>query len=187
MFMSRTCLHWMAALALVFVFIGPAALLGQAQQGNKGFTFQGPWDASLNYKLNDVVSFNGSSWVAIQNIVSGSPDPEHFAGWNLMAKKGDQGDPGPQGPMGPQGLQGEVGAQGPQGDVGPQGPQGPMGAQGAEGPAGPTGPQGPKGPAGATGPQGPAGIGLKERQVALLQWYRRDFAAGISPSGVAFD
>jgi hypothetical protein len=158
--MSRTWLRGMATLALVLVFIGPAAFLGQAQQGPKGFTFLGPWDASLNYKINDVVSFNGSSWVAVQNIVAGSPDPEHFADWNLMAKKGDKGDSGPQGPMGPIGPTGPAGPQGPQGEVGPQGPQGAMGEQGPAGPQGPQGPQGetgPQGPAGAEGAQGPEG------------------------------
>jgi YVTN family beta-propeller protein len=68
---------------------------------------------------------------------------------------------------------------------GEPGPPGPPGPQGAPGPQGDPGPQGPPGP---EGPQGPAGAGdLMATKAALLQWYRKDFAVGADPYGVASD
>jgi hypothetical protein len=129
--------------------------------------WKGEWSASVAYEKNDVVEYEGSSYVAIDcstNIL-----PTDAAHWELLAAKGDTGATGPQGPQGPQGA---TGPQGIQGDVGPQGPQGAAGPQGIQGDTGPQGPQGatgatgPQGPQGATGPQGPAGA-VSNDQLAL--------------------
>jgi collagen triple helix repeat protein len=80
------------------------------------------------------------------------------------------------------GSPGPAGPQGPPGEQGPAGPEGPPGPQGAQGDAGAPGPQGPGGPQGVPGPGD-----LMAAKAARLQWYRRDFAVGSAPYGVACD
>jgi len=145
--------------------------LGPPLGPGPGFFWQGPWDSTTAYILNDVVEHNGSSYVAVADNANQDPATSPTC-WELMAQKGNTGATGAQGPQGPtgatgaQGPAGPQGATGPAGPIGPQGPQGLqglMGAVGAQGPQGPAGPKGDKGdvgatgPAGSQGPQGPAG------------------------------
>ena len=134
-------------------------LSGGGGSGGGTMTWRGTWSAAVAYKVNDGVTYNGSSYVAYVAVGPvATPPPADVAHWALLAQAGGTG---PQGPMGPAGATGSTGAQGPQGVAGPMGPTGPTGATGAAstvpGPAGPTGPQGATGTTGATGPQGPAG------------------------------
>jgi hypothetical protein len=122
--------------------IGPSGL---------GFTFRGEWDGATQYRENDVVTEDGSAYVARNDNVGVDPTlvgQVLGADWALMAAKGDVGPTGPQGEQGPQGLIGPVG---PQGLIGPVGPQGGTGPEGPEGPAGARGAAGPAGPSGTTG------------------------------------
>lgn len=89
------------------------------------FSPKGEYDPNTAYKALNIVSQDGSSYVALQPTTGNAPPNPVY--WQLLAEKGEQG---------PQGVQGE---QGPQGDTGPQGPQG------EKGNTGDTGPQGPKG------------------------------------------
>ena len=105
---------------------------GPAGANGLGFTFLNAFDPYATYSLYSVVTYKGSSYVAI---VPNGPNPDGPApdtnpSWSLMAS---QGTPGIAGPAGPQGPIGEVG---------------PQGIMGNPGPAGPTGPAGPQGPAG---------------------------------------
>jgi hypothetical protein len=96
------------------------------------------FNSSATYAVNDVVIYNGSTYVAIaanQGPNNTTPDVNTTA-WNLMAAEGATGPAGPAG-----------------------GPQGPAGPQGLAGPTGATGATGPAGPPGLTGPQGPPGTG----------------------------
>ena len=122
--------------------------------------WRGDWSTVTAYFPNEVVTYNGSSFVAVvpNTAVVPGTDP---AKWQVFAAQG------PQGAEGPQGLTGLEGQQGPIGLTGPDGPQGPIGLTGATGPEGPiglTGPQGIQGiqgdigPIGLTGPQGIQGI-----------------------------
>jgi len=79
-------------------------------------TWRGAWDATLTYETNQIVSFLGSSWIALRRN-SGQP-PEISEDWNVLAQKGE---------MGAQGERGQTGSEG------PQGIQGPPGADGAPG------------------------------------------------------
>jgi hypothetical protein len=90
------------------------------------------WNSSTAYAVNDAVSFNGSSYIALLPSTNLEPDLNP-ASWSLLAQQG---------------------ATGPTGATGPQGPAGPTGATGA------IGPQGPAGATGAIGPQGPAGTSV---------------------------
>ena len=117
-----------------------------------GFQWRGAWSATTRYFVGDAVSYNGSSYIAVQP--SRTMRPANSGAWNLLAAKGDPGPAGPKGDAGPQGLKGEPGAKG---EAGVAGPQGAAGAQGATGPAGPSGVPGAQGATGATGPQGASG------------------------------
>lgn len=87
----------------------------------------GAWNSGTTYTLNQGVSYNGSSYVALAGSTN---DPPPSANWSLLASKGDAG---PQGVAGPQGIQGVAGPAGPQGTQGIQGPIGPAGPQGIQG------------------------------------------------------
>src|SRR5205807_2562851 len=95
---------------------GPQGNTGPQGLAGAGFTFKGPFDNSAPYAANDVVSFNGSSYLAKAATNPGDPAPDTNPNWSLIAQ---QGAPG---------AQGLSGAGGPQGPMGPQGPQGPPGA-----------------------------------------------------------
>lgn len=92
------------------------------------FSPKGEYDPNTAYKALNIVSQNGSSYVAIQD-TQGNP-PTNTTYWQLLAQRGEQGAQGIQGPAGPQGEQGPVGPQGPPGETGPQGPQGEKGDTG---------------------------------------------------------
>jgi len=145
--------------------------------------FQGAWVATTSYTAGVVVTYAGSSYIALIASIGAKPTT-NTAEWGLLDAHGATGATGPAGATGPTGPTGPAGATGPAGipgpagatgATGPTGPRGAMGVKGAAGPAGPTGPTGatgatgaqgspgPAGPAGATGstgPQGPAGISI---------------------------
>jgi hypothetical protein len=84
-------------------------------------TFLGAWQSSTTYAVDDVVTENGETWIAIAANTNSQPtdsNPE----WAKLAAKGADGTPGPQGLPG---ATGATGPAGPQGATGPQGPQGP--------------------------------------------------------------
>ena len=122
---------------------GPQGATGSV--GPKGLNWKGAWNNSIQYAVDDAVSINGSSYVALVANTNVQPPA---AAWNVLSQKGDTGLTGAEGPQGP------AGATGAAGPVGPAGPQGPTGANGAAGPPGPTGETGAVGPQGPQGPQG---------------------------------
>jgi hypothetical protein len=133
---------------------GPQGAQGPAGANGTGFNFTGLFNSGTSYNVNDVATYNGSTYVATVANQGGNTPDQNTADWTLMAQAGATG---------PTGAAGAQGAQGPQGNTGATGAQGPIGLTGA------TGPQGPQGPAGIgfTGPQGPAGV----TNVYMLQAY----------------
>jgi Collagen triple helix repeat (20 copies) len=110
-----------------------------------GLSSRGAWAPTVAYNVGDMVSRQGSTFIALKSLGNYNKPPQganinNF--WRVMAVRGAPG---------PRGLAGATGPAGPAGATGPAGPAG------AIGPAGPAGPIGATGPAGATGPQGPAG------------------------------
>lgn len=89
---------------------GPAGGTGpQGPQGLPGAgagVWQGEWDVLFDYASGDVVSYEGSTWLAVTNPPVGAVPMELSAYWGLMAAKGDEGE---QGIQGDQGIQGEQG------------------------------------------------------------------------------
>jgi Bacterial Ig-like domain (group 2)/Collagen triple helix repeat (20 copies) len=103
---------------------GPQGVAGPQGPTGTGFNFRGVFDNSATYAANDVVSYNGSSYVAKTATNPGDPAPDSNPNWSLMAQQGAAGATGASGPAGTQGpqgipgLTGSTGAQGPQGTAG---------------------------------------------------------------------
>lgn len=69
-----------------------------------GFTNRGAWAANTAYKRDDVVSYNGATYVVVTDHTStASFDATKF---NVWATRGDQGVVGPTGPVGATGPAG---------------------------------------------------------------------------------
>ena len=123
----------------------------------------GAWTGT-SYSVGDVVTENGSSYLAIAANTSQDPALDAAgAYWRPLALAGASGATGPIGSTGAQGPVGGVGpqgSQGAQGATGPTGLAGPPGTTGTQGPQGIPGPVGPQGLPGATGPAGLNGLSL---------------------------
>ena len=78
------------------------------------FRWRGEWSSSTAYKQNDVVSLNGSSYIALTNTTNVVPVSTGY--WALMAAAGTgTGTTGATGATGPAGVTGPAGATGPSG------------------------------------------------------------------------
>jgi len=86
--------------------------------------YQGSYSSSTAYIEDDVVVYNGSSYIAKGNTTGNAPTNTTY--WGLLAQKGANGTDGTNGTNGTNGATGPVGPQG------PQGPQGPTGNDGAD-------------------------------------------------------
>ena len=70
---------------------GPAGPAGAV-----GVTFRGAWGAAVTYHTNDVVSFNGSTYLATTGSIGSEPDITP-ASWAVLAQNGSTGATGPAG------------------------------------------------------------------------------------------
>lgn len=96
--------------------------------------WRGAWSATTQYHQWDVVSRNGSSYIAVVNPPNLGSDPATSPlKWNLLAAAGATGPTGPAGPAGPAGATGDTGATGATGATGSAGATGPTGATGVVG------------------------------------------------------
>jgi hypothetical protein len=131
---------------------GPQGAQGLAGTNGTGFNFRNTFATSATYAVNDVATYNGSTYVAIaaNGPSSQTPDQDPSA-WSVMAQQGATGQTGAQGATGNTGTQGPTGSTGATGATGATGPQGVTGATGPQGPVGTTGAQGPQGPQGPSG------------------------------------
>ncbi len=151
------------ALRVIDQSAGQKCMTGEAALNWGNWKSRGPWFATASYRTADVVSYFGSSYIAMAAPPVGTK-PTSTTYWRLVASRGAiglRGLPGPQGLVGAVGAIGATGPQGLQGQVGAIGATGPQGVPGADGAAGVIGPQGPpgvNGAAGATGPQGLPGV-----------------------------
>lgn len=88
--------------------------------------WQGEWTWERAYTRGQVVSFRGSSYLALEDNELREPD-ESPGIWALVAKRGrpgERGATGPEGDRGPRGFTGSPGATGPKGDKGDPGDSG---------------------------------------------------------------
>jgi hypothetical protein len=108
---------------------GPQGPVGPAGTNGTGFKFRNAFDPSASYAVNDVTTYNSSTYVALSansGPANSMPD-QNPAAWSVMAAQGAAGPTGAAGPAGAPGLPGSEGV------PGSQGPQGLPGASGAPG------------------------------------------------------
>ena len=152
-------------------------------QGLPGLTYQGNYDSTINYKLGDVVLWQGTSYTSLSagnhgNTPSFSPDS-----WGVLSPQGPTGATGLQGPQGFPGPQGLPGSVGPNGEQGPQGIQGIPGQAGAQGIPGQTGEQGLQGTMGPQGIPGPTGMTYRGSYSSTANY---DIADGVTYGGSSY-
>ncbi len=94
---------------LLLVSFHAASASAAAGWQDPGINWRGAWSSSASYAIDDAVSFNGSSYIAIAANSNAEPDISPAA-WNLLAAQGSTGPQGATGPTGPQGPQGPTGA-----------------------------------------------------------------------------
>ncbi len=82
----------------------------KGDQGTPGLigVWRGAYSSGTTYALNDVVSFNGASWIS-RSDGNLTHTPGTTADWQLVADKGATGVQGPKGDQGVQGIQGQAG------------------------------------------------------------------------------
>ena len=164
---------------------GPQGIQGPSGSTGLGITIRGAWVSGHYYALNDLTTYNGSSYACIVPITNSTTNPAsdttHFALFVSIGIQGIQGVQGTQGPEGPginvRGAWVSGTSYSPadvtsdNGDsyicmVAVSGTTAPhsdsthwslLGATGAQGPTGATGATGVQGPQGPTGPTGPTG------------------------------
>ena len=141
-------------------------------------TFLGPWDSGTTYTNNDVVTTNGSSWIALTATNGVDPTTDGGTNWLVIAAAGATGATGDTGLQGPAGTNGVDGLQGLQGVAGA------TGAVGATGDTGATGDQGVAGATGDTGATGADGFsGSANGTVATAQITTSTNYANLNPAG----
>lgn len=78
---------------------------------------RGQWGSSEDYYPNDIVQYNGSTWIGDTMVSGWHPEPGVDSGWTVYAAKGEIG---PTGPTGADGADSTVaGPTGPTGATGP--------------------------------------------------------------------
>jgi hypothetical protein len=109
----------------------------QGIQGAQGtsFNYRGQFSVSVSYYVNDVVTYNGSTYIAVYDFPANiGNSPLAFSNtWLLFTAKGDTGPTGATGIQGTTGTQGTTGSQGTIGTQGLNGTQGVQGITGASG------------------------------------------------------
>lgn len=107
---------------------GPAGATGATgpvgPAGPTGMSFRGSYSSSVNYAVNDAVSYQGASYISVAAANHGNTPGTNPSYWSVLAAQGETGATGPVG---------ATGAAGPQGSAGPQGVPGPAGAAGVVG------------------------------------------------------
>lgn len=63
---------------------------GEKGETGLGFNWKGTYSNTISYSLNDVVSYNGSSYVALQNTLGNLPTDT--ASWNMVSQRGVDGE-----------------------------------------------------------------------------------------------
>lgn len=73
-----------------------AAGVGPRGADGAGFTWRGPWVNNVAYAVNELVSYDGSSWIAIAATTGDTPGASPTK-WELFAQEGATGPQGPPG------------------------------------------------------------------------------------------
>ena len=152
-----------------------------------GLVYRGAWAANSRYSARDVVTYAGSSWIALDASTNVAPSAQSADSWSVFAARGERGPRGTQGLPGEAGPQGPAGARGAQGLAGPQGAAGAPGPQGAQGATGARGAAGPAGAPGAVGPPGSPGVVYRGAWTSLASYVANDVVTHAGSSWIALD
>jgi hypothetical protein len=77
--------------------VGQRGERGEKGEDGKAPQWRGEWKSGTLYKVGDIVSFEGSTWIALAPAPSEKPG-SNPAVWGLVALKGSDGRPGGRGP-----------------------------------------------------------------------------------------
>lgn len=69
-------------------------------------TWRGPWNSGTSYAIDDLVEYNGSTYIAIATSLNQAPFYPGSPYWDLVALRGASGPSGPVGNTGPSGPSG---------------------------------------------------------------------------------
>ncbi len=79
---------------------GPQGPTGSTGASGQGFLFRGAWSSVTLYSPYDIVTENGSAWVAQQTGTNHDPATDNGTNWLILASKGSTGSQGPTGVAG---------------------------------------------------------------------------------------
>jgi hypothetical protein len=127
---------------------------GTSGTSGLGFTWSYGWNSGTTYNTNEVVSYNGSSYVSNTDNNTGN-QPDLGGSWSLMAQAGANGTSGTDGTSGTSGESGTSGTDGASGTSGIDGTSGTSGVDGVAGTSGTSGESGTSGTSGLTTGQFP--------------------------------
>jgi len=106
---------------------GPTGATGATGTiGPSGLTYKGVWSNDTGYVATDSVTYNGSTYIAVNANISERPDNDP-GNWSLIAAAGATGAAGPAGANGATGATGPTGANGTNGTTGATGSAGAVG------------------------------------------------------------
>ena len=60
--------------------------------GKVAYVSKGAYDSTIEYEINDVVTYKGSSYVSKENENKGNVPSKESTHWQLVAEKGEKGD-----------------------------------------------------------------------------------------------
>ena len=129
---------------------GSSGTSGTSGSSGSGFTYNGVWDNLTNYNVNDVVLYNGQTYVALQANVNKQPSVQP-AFWQVFSAAGSSGTSGTSGSNGSSGSSGTSGLNGSSGTSGSSGADGLVGSNGTSGTSGTSGSSGTDGSSGTSG------------------------------------
>lgn len=105
--------------------VGSVGGTGATGATGAGLTWESTYDPATTYNIDDLVSYQGSSYIAIGTTTGNLPTNATY--WDLVAQKGDIGNTGASGTAGGVGGTGATGS----GSTGATGASGGVGASGA--------------------------------------------------------
>jgi hypothetical protein len=131
---------------------------GTSGSSGNGFVFRGSWTGTTTYNLNDVITYNGQSYVSIQSNNLNKQPSIQPAWWTVFSAAGSSGTSGTSGSNGSSGSSGTSGSNGSSGTSGVNGTSGSSGSNGTSGSNGSSGSSGSNGSNGSSGTSGSSGI-----------------------------
>jgi hypothetical protein len=136
---------------------GSSGTSGTSGSSGSGFNYYGTWSDTTTYIINDVITYNGQSYVSIQNGNLNKQPSVQPAWWSVFSAAGSSGTSGTSGTSGSSGSSGTSGSSGSSGTSGSSGSSGTSGTSGSSGSSGTSGTSGGTGSSGTSGTSGGTG------------------------------